>query len=434
MSGHRQRLIVFARYPVAGRVKTRLIPALGPEGATALHRRLVLRTLRTAEAWRAAADAELEIRFDGGNEEAMRHWLGNAWRYRPQGDGNLGERMARAFEESFLEGSTATILIGSDCPALKATSLATAFDSLGHYRATLGPANDGGYYLLGLTQPAPTLFRDIAWGTNTVFAESLQILERMEMPPFLLERLDDVDRPDDLATWRRIIQQEEADLGRVSVIIPALNEAAHIAASIASARCNHPHEIIVVDGGSMDSTVHLAREAGAAIIHSSPGRARQMNAGATRATGNALLFLHADTSLPPDCFPDVSSALAKPGTAAGAFLLGIKGTFSGKQWMEWGINFRSRYRQKPYGDQAIFVRRALFEELGGFDNQPFLEDLELVRRLRRQGRILILAKTVVTSGRRWQQAGALRTTLTNQFILTAYALGVSPARLLRLYR
>ena len=102
--------------------------------------------------------------------------------------------------------------------------------------------------------------------------------------------------------------------------------------------------------------------------------------------------------------------------------------------MEWGIHFRSQRLQKPYGDQALFLRRALFEELGGFANQPLLEDVELVRRLRRLGRIVVVPQTVRTSGRRWQQLGALRTTLTNQFILTAYALGVSPEALARFYR
>ena len=118
MSEDRRRLILFARYPVPGKVKTRLIPALGAEGAAALHRRLVLRTLRTAHKACRAASADLEVRFDGGTEQAMSHWLGDSARFLPQGAGDLGERMARAFEESFRSGSPATVIIGSDCPGL----------------------------------------------------------------------------------------------------------------------------------------------------------------------------------------------------------------------------------------------------------------------------------------------------------------------------
>jgi rSAM/selenodomain-associated transferase 2 len=297
----------------------------------------------------------------------------------------------------------------------------------------LGPATDGGYYLIGLTQPVPELFRSIAWGTDTVFAESLRVLEQVGMPPFLMERLADVDRPEDLISWRSMIEEEEADMDRVSVIIPAFNEAVRIAASIQSARRGNPQEIIVVDGGSADGTAELARDAGATVISAMPGRARQMNAGAARATGNALLFLHSDTLLPPNYLHAVSQILRGSGVAAGAFRLSIEGAFSGRRLVEWGANVRSRYSEKPYGDQAIFLRRALFEELGGFANQPLLEDVELVHRLRRHGRIVIVSQAVVTSGRRWQQLGALRTTLTNQIILTAYALGVSSETLARLY-
>jgi rSAM/selenodomain-associated transferase 2/rSAM/selenodomain-associated transferase 1 len=434
MNGNRPRLIVFTRQPVPGRVKTRLIPALGAERAAALHRRLTLRAFRAAQSWAEKSGALLEIRFDGGSEAAMRHWLGDGPLYHPQCEGDLGERMARAVEESFREGSPATVIIGSDCPALGTAAMAAAFDGLTHHRAALGPATDGGYYLVGLTKPVPELFRGIAWGTDTVLAESLRVLERLNIPPLLLERLDDVDRPEDLAAWRRIVEKEESDLGRVSIIIPALNEAVHIAASIASARHGQPHEIIVADGGSTDGTADLAREAGAIIINSSPGRARQMNAGAARAAGNSFLFLHSDTLLPPDYLPTVPETLSRPGVAAGAFRFCVGEDFAGKALVEWGINLRSRCRQMPYGDQAIFLRRALFEEMGGFADMPFLEDIEFVHRLRKRGRIELLPAAIITSGRRWQQHGVLRTTLFNQLVLSGYSLGVSPATLARFYR
>ena len=150
MADQRRRLILFARFPVAGKVKTRLIPALGEEGAAALHRRLVLRTLRTANALYQSQNVELEIRFAGDNASEMQHWFGDGWLCRPQCEGDLGQRMAGAFEDSFREGSPATVIIGSDCPTLKPDVLAAAFDSLKKNPVVFGPATDGGYYLIGL--------------------------------------------------------------------------------------------------------------------------------------------------------------------------------------------------------------------------------------------------------------------------------------------
>ncbi len=158
-----RKLVLFARYPVVGKTKTRLIPALGTEGAAALHRRLVLRALRTAQEACRATPAELEVHFEGGTEHAMSHWLGDDLRFVPQGSGDLGERMAGAFEESFRTGSTATVIIGSDCPDLRPDVIIAAFARLKETPAVLGPALDGGYYLVGLSHPMPELFRGIPW-------------------------------------------------------------------------------------------------------------------------------------------------------------------------------------------------------------------------------------------------------------------------------
>src|SRR5215469_18011623 len=224
MREHRRSLILFTRYPIAGQVKTRLIPALGGEGAAALHRRLVLRALRTSREACRAAQADLEVHFDGGTQRAMGHWLGDGVRFVQQGDGDLGERMARAFEESFRPGATATIIIGSDCPALSPDVITAAFDHLKKTEAVLGPATDGGYYLIGLSRPMPELFHGIAWGSDHVLADSLAVLRRRDCEAALLNPLADIDRPEDLPNWRRIAESEDVRLEHVSVIIPALNE------------------------------------------------------------------------------------------------------------------------------------------------------------------------------------------------------------------
>ena len=176
MADQRRRLILFARFPVAGKVKTRLIPALGAEGAAALHRRLVLRSLRTAQALCQSRGVELEIRFAGDDANPMQHWLGDGWLCRPQREGDLGQRMAGAFADSFREGSPATVIIGSDCPSLTPETLSAAFESLKTNPVVFGPATDGGYYLIGLTRLVPEIFLGIAWGTETALAQSLEIL------------------------------------------------------------------------------------------------------------------------------------------------------------------------------------------------------------------------------------------------------------------
>jgi len=430
----RPRLILFARFPVAGKVKTRLIPALGAEGAAALHRRLVLRTLRTAHALCQSQNVELEIRFAGNSENEMQHWLGDGWLCRPQSAGDLGQRMAGAFADSFREGSPATVIIGSDCPALTTEVLAAAFDSLRINPAVFGPATDGGYYLIGLTRPVPELFRDVAWGTETVLAQSLQILERTGIRSAQLTPLADVDRPEDVAAWRRIVEPDDAGLSRVSVIIPALNEAAHIAPTLQWVRAGRPHETILVDGGSTDDTRSISEAAGATVIRAKPGRARQMNDGAARATGNVLLFLHADTLLPDEWTSVVQETLDQPGVVAGSFSFSIAEQFAGRRFVEWTTNLRSRWVQNPYGDQTQFLRRALFEELGGFADLPIMEDYELNERLRKRGRVATAATAAITSGRRWKKLGVIRTTLTNKIMVTGYHLGVCPHKLARFYR
>jgi rSAM/selenodomain-associated transferase 2/rSAM/selenodomain-associated transferase 1 len=433
MNQNRERLILFTRYPEPGKVKTRLIPALGAEGAAALHRRLTLRALRTAEATCISRNADLEIRFDGGSETAMCHWLGDEKLFRPQGEGDLGARMSRAFDESFREDSHATIIIGADCPELTPNLLASAFENLRSHHVVFGPATDGGYYLVGMIRPVPEIFHGPTWGSETVLADSLKIVEPLKLKLALLDRLDDVDRPEDLQTWRRIADAEESGLNRISVIIPALNEAEQINAAVASAKQCSPHEIIVADGGSMDGTPELARNAGAEIVNSQPGRARQMNAGATRATGNVLLFLHADTRLPANYASVAIETLQHPQVAAGAFRFRIGADFFGRSIVERATSWRSRRLQMPYGDQANFLRRSLFEEMGGFADLPIMEDYEFVRRLRQHGRIVTVQAEVQTSGRRWLELGMFHTTLKNRIVILGYRLGVSPSSLAKFY-
>jgi rSAM/selenodomain-associated transferase 2/rSAM/selenodomain-associated transferase 1 len=430
----RKRLVLFTKFPVPGKVKTRLIPSLGAEGSAGLHRRLVLRTLRTARDACKQLGADLEIHFEGGTEEALHHWLGDDLSLVKQAAGNLGHRMETAFEAGFRNGSPATVIIGSDCPLLTPQIIISAFHHLARSQAVFGPANDGGYYLIGLSSPIPELFQEIPWSTERVLSESLRVLDRKKIVPTLLEPLDDLDRPEDLVHWNRLTLDEDSDLNGVSVIIPTLNEASHIVVALHNLQQSKPRELIVADGGSTDDTPRLAEAAGALVIRSKAGRARQMNAGAAQAQAKTLLFLHVDTSPPPHWPTLIRETLRGRNVAAGAFRLEIQGRFAAKRMIEWSAGLRSRWFQLPYGDQGLFLARSLFETLGGFPDLPIMEDYEMVRRLRRFGRIVTTSQPALTSGRRWEKLGGARVTLLNQFIVAGYHLGVSPHRLAAFYR
>lgn len=219
----------------------------------------------------------------------------------------------------------------------------------------------------------------------------------------------------------------------ISIIIPTLNECNNLARSLASCYSPAGVEIIVVDGGSSDGTPQITLDHGARHVSSKPGRGRQMNVGARMAAGEILLFLHADTTLPPAYHPQVIAVLEKKGTVAGAFRLRIDGGGVSLRIIEWAANLRSKFLQLPFGDQALFVPRKWFEKAGGFPEIPIMEDFELVRVLRRKGKIELAEGSVVTSGRRWEKYGPWRTTLRNQLVIVAHFLGVSLETIARLY-
>lgn len=220
----------------------------------------------------------------------------------------------------------------------------------------------------------------------------------------------------------------------ISIVIPVLNEANHLANTLRSIQVPEMIEVIVVDGGSQDDTVKIATTLAAYVIQGTPGRAAQMNQGARVASGDILLFLHGDTILPEGFERLIRQTLAQPDVVAGAFELRIDGTQWGLRLVEWGVNWRSRWLQMPYGDQAIFLKASIFHELGGFPELPIMEDFEFLRQLRRLGKIAIAPASVCTSGRRWQRLGILKTTLVNQLVILAYLLRLSPEVIARWYR
>lgn len=220
----------------------------------------------------------------------------------------------------------------------------------------------------------------------------------------------------------------------ISIIIPTLNEGPRLKATLRRLPTWPETEIIVVDGGSSDATAAIAKSSGARVLTAATGRAVQMNAGAAFARGDILLFLHADTILPDNFIEPVRLGLAGKEVVAGAFRLAVDAPGRALRLVEWFANLRTTLLQLPYGDQALFMSRKHFAAIGGFPEQPFLEDLLMVRALRHRGTIAILPLAATTSARRWQRLGVLQTTLRNQMILCGYLAGISPARLARWYR
>lgn len=195
---HRAKLVLFTRYPQAGRVKTRLIPALGPEGAADLQRRMTEQMVAQLLLFVAEYPAAAEIWYEGADREQIAAWLGQRLPALPQGAGGLGQRLERAVTTAFAEGMERLVLIGADCPALTPALFVQAFTSLLHHDLVLGPAEDGGYYLIGLSRPLPELFREIPWGSGEVLAVTLERARRFGLSISLLEQCADVDRPEDL--------------------------------------------------------------------------------------------------------------------------------------------------------------------------------------------------------------------------------------------
>lgn len=222
---------------------------------------------------------------------------------------------------------------------------------------------------------------------------------------------------------------------RVSVIIPTLNEAAELPATLAQLRAAGPvWEVIISDGGSHDATVELARASGAQVIAAPRGRGHQLRAGAALATGDVLLFLHGDTWMPAGAMGSLERILDDRDVVAGAF----EKAFRDGSWMLTGSRWKCRLRmhlfQFAYADQAIFVRREALERVGGVPDVPLMEEHELFRRLAEQGRFQLVPQEVLTSARRFVRAGVLTTYFKMACVEVGWRLGVSPIRLARWYR
>ncbi len=201
-------LIIFTRFPEPGKSKTRLIPVLGAVGAARLHEEMTRHTLRTAAELAQGYPVQVEVHFAGGDVALMQQVFGKGFHYRPQVAGDLGQKMQTALKVALRSGADRALVIGTDCPELNAPRLRHAFEVLAGRELVLGPALDGGYYLIGCKRVWPELFADIPWGTEEVWRKTLAAALDLGLDPYILEPLPDVDRPEDLPIWEAVRRKD----------------------------------------------------------------------------------------------------------------------------------------------------------------------------------------------------------------------------------
>jgi rSAM/selenodomain-associated transferase 2/rSAM/selenodomain-associated transferase 1 len=395
-------IIIFTRYPVPGKAKTRLIPKIGAINAANLQKMMTEFVVSQVK----KTKIPFKIKYFGGTKADMENWLGSSIEYSEQVDNDLGEKMKNAFEEGFKSGFSKIVIIGSDCPDLRADLILKAFQSLEKNNCVIGPAKDGGYYLIGLNKPNPKLFENIDWGSEKVLNQTISKIKDYK----LLKELNDVDEFEDIPK-------------KISVIIPTLNEEDNIEKVIQQTNEGFNVETIVVDGGSSDNTVKKALDLGVIVVKSKPGRALQMNKGVKISTGEILLFLHSDSVLPDNWDVCIRETIVKKQVLLGFFKFKISEDFTGKKIIEFGTNIRANLFKKPYGDQGFFIRKNDFFKLGSFPDVPIMEDLFFVKKAKSFGKIACTDEYLQTSGRRWKKYGAFKTTYLNQCVLLSAFLG-----------
>ncbi|HTE06240.1 MAG TPA: TIGR04283 family arsenosugar biosynthesis glycosyltransferase [Planctomycetota bacterium] len=476
------RIAVLARPPRRGETKTRLAAGLGPGAAARLARAFLADTWAGVSAW-VSSQPDVDLVFaQAGNPEDFPQLLPTPTIVR-QAEGDLGRRMATLVAGA-LGQRAQVLLLGTDSPSLPEGHLAAAVAALAGADVVLGPAQDGGFWCLGVRGgPAAlwgnTWLDELRWDADSrgadgaaapggtsesaraadggpapagTFEQVRERLRRMGLTVALAPEWYDVDVSADLVRLRAdlvadpdrapatlALLPEDGPPGGPSpltAIVATLDENVALDACLEALR-RQPGalELIVADGGSRDRSPDRAVAAGATVTVTSAGRGRQFAAGARLATGDVLLFLHADARLPENGTTLLREALAS-GREAGAF---VTRTVADPGFPDRAgpllrlADLRSRLTRHPYGDQALFVTRAAYEAVGGFRALPIMEDYDLSRRLAARGPLARIRTPVVVSGRR-MQAHPLRALLLMRLIPPLYRLGVDPVRLVRMYR
>ncbi len=441
-------ICVFAKAPRTGIVKTRLAQAIGSDAAVALAEAFLQDTWSAVCGlpWAKAVIASMDPSISSVVSSDPEIWL--------QGEGDLGARLERILKRG-LETCSFAIAIGADTPGLPLNFLEEARSALRHADGVIGPSEDGGFYLLALRRCPTGLLAGLPWSRTNTCSQTLAQLKAAGLDVRILDPWFDVDRPEDLERLKALAVSgeihvpktrhvlEQIPIGRetnhapkISVIVPVLNERECLPPTLAALRSQKwVHELIIVDGGSADGTLEwLRQQNGVRIIEAPAGRGIQLNAGAGAATGDTLIFLHADSRLPRDAGERLKRALDSPQVAGGCFSV----RFSSRKprslgIVAAGINLRTVLTRSATGDQAIFARRGLFEGIGGFREWPLFEDVDFVHRMKRVGRFVVIRSRVIVSARRLIRDGVIGTVMLVYLLRLGFWAGISPFTLAKWY-
>lgn len=424
------------RFPEPGRGKTRLAAGVGAASAFRIHTLLVRRTLGVVHDFKKAhPDVSVTLAFtppERAREMALS--FPGPWKAIPQTGSHLGERMGRAMRWAFDQGAEQVALLGSDIVDLQSRDIEAAFTGLGSGSgAVIGPARDGGFYLIGLRRYVGAPFRVEDWGTGEVCARTESLLRSSGLGVRRMEVRCDVDRAADLD----LLEREPLYATSLSVIVPTLQEAATLLPRLQplSKALWPDDELIIVQGtGSVGRGEDgLEHPSGVRVVTSPRGRGIQLSRGAAQARGSILLFLHADTVLPPQFPYLVRRACESPNMSLGCFRLGFAPSSRALDLIARWANARTIWLGMPYGDQALFCSRTVYDRVGGFQRRYLMEDVDFVKGCRKIGALRVLDETVGTSPDRYLRRGILRASLENHFIMLLHHLGLDEKRLYAFY-
>ena len=399
-------LAVFARYPEAGKVKTRLAAHLGHEEACRIYESM-LRSL-LLEHGNRSYDLVAFVAPGDRSEAFARRFGGET---EPQSDGDLGGRMEDCFRR-LLDRYDRVAIVGSDIPGAVSDRAAEAFRRCDQSDVVLGPCPDGGYYLIA-SRSVPDVFTGVRWSTPEVLSTTLHRLRETGRTWSLLPEERDVDEPEDL----KILEL------RISAIVPVVD-----GDGLPEGVAGVFNECIVVDGGGEGRGDRRSHH-GEILIRSPRGRALQMNAGAEAATGDVFLFLHADSRLPAGAADRIRAAVRR-GAPGGCFETVFDHNHPVLRVGDFWRNLRARLLGEFYGDQSIFVRRDVFRKLGGYRRLEVMEDYDLCRRMARFGKPAFIPGRAVTSARKFLRHGLVRTWLGHQRLKLRHLLSQRPRSLL----
>jgi len=481
MAAASKAIAIFLRYPQAGKVKTRLAAGIGDEQARRIYCKLLRRTLGIAADFKGT-NADIEIILfctPAEKREALTAMLPGPWQFAVQQGTHLGERMQRAIEQTLARGHRHVVLVGTDAADLQATDFADAFQALAAGCAVLGPAADGGFYLIGLNRPCPSALTPPQWGGPEVFGRTRDLLTKAGFEVRTGQERKDIDRPEDLD----FLDCQAFMRAKLSVIVPTrkpIEELSPLMKMLATGLW--PDDEIIVSSSASQSLPaieqttaktrqnrasssfpsfrrkpetrilqQLSTPAGAVltadgncatnfasdhcvlIVYSPVGRGAQMNRGAQAASGDLYWFLH-DDSVPPCQFAyHVRKLLTLPGKSLGCFLLDFSPSNRTLDLIARWANFRTVHFGRPYGDQGLFCRAEVFHHLGGFHKAFLMEDVDFVHRAKRLGGLMVIPEKLITSSARYLRKGVLRTSLHNHWTVFLHLAGIKDRKLYSLY-